>query len=390
MNSHGTTKSILLVGVACALVAALVGYVAGRTMPAASEPAPVQETAQAQETVQAADAATTGHVTLDGWREDSEALAALTAFVDSSVDEASEGYIPPEDRIAVFDMDGTLMGERFPTYFSDWLCVWRALDDDTYAAPEDMREKAEGWRDEVLAGEEMLESERREAMRLFEGLSVEEFKDVVRRFKEVPAWGFSGMTYGESFFRPMVSVVRYLHERGYTVYICSGTWRDALRAMSEGTLDEWIPVERVIGTDILLVAANQGGEDGVDHTMVSGEQVLVGDHYLTKNLKANKVYSIAHEIGRRPVLAFGNSGGDISMGAYTLDNPDYEGQAFMLLCDDTERDYGDTDVADAFAAKCEAAGFHTVSMRDDWTTIYGEGVQKTDASDQGAELADAA
>jgi hypothetical protein len=67
----------------------------------------------------------------------------------------------------------------------------------------------------------------------------------------------------------------------------------------------------------------------------------VDGDYDDKNLKTNKAISIEREIGKYPVLAFGNSGGDMAMGNYTLDNPHYQGAAFMLLCDNTELDYGD-------------------------------------------------
>ena len=68
---------------------------------------------------------------IDNWAADSPAMQSIVQFVTDSVDEASEGFIPKADRIAVFDMDGTLYGERFPTYFNDWLFIWRALYDES-------------------------------------------------------------------------------------------------------------------------------------------------------------------------------------------------------------------------------------------------------------------
>ena len=75
---------------------------------------------------------------IDGWAEDSPAMRSIVEFVSASADEKSAGYIPKEDRIAVFDMDGTLYGERFPTYFNDWLFIRRALYDDSYEASEEL------------------------------------------------------------------------------------------------------------------------------------------------------------------------------------------------------------------------------------------------------------
>lgn len=378
MGALRGAKGFWQIVVACGLALVLAGCAGSERDVKSSQGEPSQTTAST----------TVNVTTLDGWVEGSSTLGELIDFVRASVDENSPGYIPPEDRIAVFDMDGTLMGERFPTHFIDWLYIQRALYDDSYQAPEDLTALAKGWEDKVLGGGEMEESERRAATRLFEGLTIEGYKDVVRAFKAKLVWGFEGMTYGETFFKPMVSVVEYLHDNGYTVYVNSGTGRDALRVMMEGTLDEWIPQDRVIGTDFVLKATGQGDEDSLEYTMGPDEDLVIGDDYLDKNLRTNKVLSMEHEIGKHPVLAFGNSGSDFAMANYVLQNEDYQGAAFMLLCDDTERDYGDTSVAEEFAKKCEAAGFHTVSMRDDWTTIYGEGVHKAEAKD--VELAAAA
>ena len=88
------------------------------------------------------------------------------------------------------------------------------------------------------------------------------------------------------------------------------------------------------------------------------------------NQKTNKATAIQREIGKKPVLAFGNSTGDFSMATYTLQNQRYGGRAYMLLCDDTQRDYGDPEEAAKFAGRCAALGFETVSMRDEFETIY--------------------
>ena len=335
----------------------------------------------AQEQAQPAVTEAAAKATLDGWKDDSAALASLEEFVGASVDEKSSGYIPPEDRIAVFDMDGTLLGERFPTYFNDWLYIQRALYDDTYSAPAELKEFAQRWEDKVLRGAEFAdfdEKERELGPKLYEGLTLEEYQNVVRKFKAKPAWGFEGMTYGEGFFKPMVSVVKYLHDNGYTVYVNSGTYRDAVRVMMEGTLDKWIPVNQVIGTDLVFKASGQGDKVGFDYTMKTDESLNVGGELFVKNLKTNKVTAMEREIGKHPVLAFGNSSGDFAMANYAVQNKDHPGRAFMLLCDNTEQDYGDPKVAEEFAAKCKDAGYTTVSMAKDWTTIYGDGVKKVE------------
>ena len=86
--------------------------------------------------------------------------------------------------------------------------------------------------------------------------------------------------------------------------------------------------------------------------------------------------AIVREIGKQPVLAFGNSSGDVAMLTYVLsDNPN-PSASFMVLADDEEREYGDASGSAAKRASWEEAGFAVFSMHDDFATIYGEGVKK--------------
>ncbi len=102
---------------------------------------------------------------------------------------------------------------------------------------------------------------------------------------------------------------------------------------------------------------------------------MLGGDFIVKNLKMNKVTVIAQEIGVQPVLSFGNSTGDASMAQYTtIDNP-YLSLAFMLCCDDTQRENGNEAKADKMLSLCEQFGWVPVSMKNDWTTIYGENVR---------------
>lgn len=322
--------------------------------------------------------------TIENWAVDSPAMQSIVAFVSESVDESAPGYIPVEDRVAVFDMDGTLYGERFPTYFNDWLYINRALHDDSYQAPEELRAFAQAWEDKVLRGvpmEDFDALERELGPQLYAGLTADEYADVVRRFKAKDVWGFEGMTYGEAYFQPMVSLVKYLREHDYAVYIVSATYRDAVRVMTEGVLDEYIPYDRVIGTDLKYVASGDAARDSMFYELTSGDELVIAGELFLKNQKTNKAAMIQQEIGRVPVLAFGNSTGDFSMATYTLSNEKYAGRAYMLLCDDTGRDYGDPEAAAAFQAKCEANGFYTVSERDEFAALYPAGARKTGAAE---------
>ena len=162
----------------------------------------------------------------------------------------------------------------------------------------------------------------------------------------------------------------YLQEHGFTVFISSGSERTLVRTLIEGVID--IPPHQVIGSTFSLAATGQGDAAGRSYTYGPEDGIVLAGDLVTKNLKANKVFSIIDEIGKAPVLVFGNSSGDFSMAQYALQ---HGGKAFMLLCDDTERDYGDADAAESFAEKCRELGFETVSMRDEFETIYGDGVE---------------
>ncbi len=81
------------------------------------------------------------------------------------------------------------------------------------------------------------------------------------------------------------------------------------------------------------------------------------------------------EIGKKSILVLGNSSGELAMAQYTVQN---NGKAFLLLCDDMERDYGILDVAKSFAEECEALSFETISIKDDFVKIYGDHVIKVE------------
>ena len=107
--------------------------------PANSQASSANSTAQAAPSaaVSASPGSSAGEAAIDYWNPDSAAMRSIVEFVSASVDPNSGGFIPEEDRIAVLDMDGTLYGERFPTYFNDWLFIQRALHDDSYQAPDE-------------------------------------------------------------------------------------------------------------------------------------------------------------------------------------------------------------------------------------------------------------
>jgi phosphoglycolate phosphatase-like HAD superfamily hydrolase len=298
--------------------------------------------------------------------------------VKSVTDKSSDSYVAPADRIAIFDFDGTLYGERYPTYFDTCLFIHRALHDETFTAPEDIREYAKAMEEALynhLPEPDSDKSTAQCAAECFKGMTTEEYREYVKTFMASPAFGFEGMTYAEGFYKPMTEVVKYLAENDFTIFISSGSERAMVRELIKGSLDEWIPSDRVIGSTFSLIASGQGTKAGRKYTISADDQILMEGNLVTKNQNTNKVFSIIDEIGKCPILVFGNSSGDLAMAQYVLQ---HGGKGYMLLCDDTERDYGDLAVAAKFADSCEKMGLETVSMKNDFATIYGDNAVKVD------------
>ena len=312
------------------------------------------------------------------WNEDAPALNALIEYVEAVTDPDSPDFIPEMDRIATFDMDGTLMGELYPTYLEYYMLAWRILKDPDCQPDAAMLEVGRTLRDCALDNSfpsDMAMQHAVQAARAYSGMTLNEFSDFVTRILVRDVDGFEGMTYGECFYLPMVEVVEYLQDNGFTCYVCSGSDRFICRTFIEGMLE--IPYNNIIGMDVQLEATEQGDEEALDHTFSIGEDVVRTDKLLIKNLKTNKVLQIAQEIGQRPVLSFGNSSGDTSMHNYVISNNPYRSAAFMLIADDDVRDYGNPEKAAGLREKWEAAGYNVISMANDWKTIYGEEVKKT-------------
>jgi phosphoglycolate phosphatase-like HAD superfamily hydrolase len=311
---------------------------------------------------------------------DCSSLTALKQYVASVTDNNADTFIPVEDRIAVFDMDGTLYGELFPTYLEYLLLEYRGLDDPTYEAPEEVKRVAQLIRDSKHDWSYPSDMAMQHALaqaKAFEGMSVKDFEAYVADFLKKTPEGFAGMTYGSAFYQPMLEVIDYLQQNGFKTYIVSGSDRFICRALASEPCH--IPNEQIIGMDVKLRATDQGDADSLDYQFARGDEVLRTDTLLVKNLKTNKVLQIVQEIDKQPVLSFGNSSGDVSMHRYTVTRNRYKAAAFMLIANDEARDYGNTVKAEQLGEQWKAEGFHVISMRDDWTTIYGANVSKTNS-----------
>lgn len=343
----------------------------GNSSAETSEAKPTATAKSASETVKQTDA-------LSLWKKDAPLKKELTNYIKAVTDKGGKDFIPVEDRIAVFDMDGTLCCETDPGYFDHKLLYHRVMEDPEYKdkASDEEKATAKEIKKYFESGEypEGLDVKHGKAVATaFKGMSLDEFDAYVKKYRDTPMESYTNMTNGEAFYKPMLQVVDYLNDNEFKVYIVSGTDRLITRGLADGTVD--IPLAQMIGSDESLKASHQGKEDGLDYTFEKGDEVITAGEFEIKNLKTNKVTVIAQEIGQQPVLAFGNSSGDAAMANYTINNNKYKTGAFMLCCDDTERENGNLEKAKKMSDSCKESGYTAVSMKNDWTTIYGDGVE---------------
>ena len=308
------------------------------------------------------------------WNDTAPAKQALVSYMETVTDKKSPDFIPVENRIAVFDLDGTLILETDPTYF-DWaLFEHRVLDDSTYKPTKEQLTAAKNSREKGIFPS-LSNNREKMVSQAYQGLTVQEFYDFVRSFMQEDQPGFEGMKRGDIFYKPMLEVVEYLVQNKFTVYICSGTDRLTVRPLIEANMP-YIPNTQILGSDSTIVSSGQGDKDGLEYIFEKIDQLILGGNNLVKNLQMNKVSLIEREIGKQPVLAFGNTFSDASMVNYTIYNNKHKALGFMLMCDDLEREYGNRKKAEKMHEGCEKYGGICVSMRDDWKTIYGDGIKR--------------
>ena len=318
---------------------------------------------------------------LNLWTENAPLKTALVEFVQNATDKSNPGYIPVERRIAVFDMDGTILCETDRDYFDHTLLAYRVTEDPSYIyrASEFEKDVANQIIEKSKTSSPVsgLDIDHGKAVATaFKGMTPDRFIDYIQVFKELPMPGYEGMKRGDSFYLPMIQVIDYLQANDFTVYIVSGTDRLISRAIFYNNDAFNLQPKQIIGSDVLLVATNQGTTDGLQYTYTDKDQVVIGGQFLIKNLKMNKVTAIVREIGYQPVLSFGNTTGDAAMAMYTITNNPYPSLAFMLCCDDLVRENGNQQKADDMYSLCRQLNWIPVSMKIDWTTIYGDGVKR--------------
>ena len=295
---------------------------------------------------------------LPSWRDG----AARTAVVDF-LDMADQ--IPPDRRLAAFDNDGTLWCEK-PHYPQLDFFVWelRHAVEDRPALGAVPEYEALLKRDTEAMAEMGLERIALALVALFEQQEPEQFEARVNTFFDSTRHPDTGLRYDRMIYQPMLELLQELETRGFTNCIVTGGGTEFVRAISRRVYG--IEPERVVGT---LVTYTLIGRDG--------RPVLVRTNRLQGEINegGNKISNIQIGLGRRPVLAAGNSPGDAAMLEHTssMDGPSL---ALLIDHDDGEREYAYRSRAGTFAADepiettASRLGWSTVSMGNDWTTVF--------------------
>ena len=305
------------------------------------------------------------------WSADSQVKRQIVNYVKDVTNPRSKNFIPVEDRIATFDMDGTILCETAPTSLGYMLVLYTMMENPDNPL---YRDKLNEWKKNILTSKNLpveVDKEFKDVCwKVFEGLTDEEYFSLLEKFITTQnVVGLTNLKYGESFYLPMIEIISYLNANDFTVYIITGSERRTTRGLIGGV----VPVQpnHIIGCDIPYKWENNGGEK----YFVEGDRFLIGDHRLGSNTRINKIYSIKREIAKQPVIAFGNSSGDFDMLNYTITDNKYRSAAFMVLCDDYTREIGNKELENTVRQASQKNGWTLISMKNDFKTIYGDNVK---------------
>ena len=300
---------------------------------------------------------------LPSWN-DGPAKQSIVNFVKATTTEGGSHFVPPAERIATFDNDGTLWAEQ-PMYFQQLF----ALDRVKALAPQHPE-----WKDKepfasllkgdvkgALAGGEPAIVEI--VMATHAGMTTEEFEKIVKDWLATAKHPRFKRPYTELVYQPMVELLAYLRANGFKTFIVSGGGIEFMRAWTEKVYG--VPPEQVVGSSI---KTKYEIRDGKPVLVRLAEINFIDD-------KTGKPVGINSHIGRRPIAAFGNSDGDQQMLEWTQGGG---GARLMMLVhhDDAVREwaYGAESkigtFSDALMAEAKAKKWTVISMKNDWKRIF--------------------
>ncbi len=291
------------------------------------------------------------------------AKTAILEFVAKVTKRDSADFVPVAERIAVFDNDGTLWSEQ-PMYFQAIFIFDRikqlAPQHPQWKTTEPFASVLKGDTKSALAGGERALLEL--AMATHAGMTTEEFEKIVNDWIATAKHPTTGKLYTEMVFQPMLELLDYLRANGFKTFIVSGGGIEFMRPWSEKVYG--IPPEQVIGSSI---KTKYEVRDGKPVLVRLPELNFIDD-------KEGKPVGIQQHIGRRPIMAFGNSDGDFQMLQWTTSGP---GPRFGLFVHHTDADREwaydrQSSIGKLNRGLDEAAdlGWTVVDMNSDWSSIY--------------------
>ncbi len=299
---------------------------------------------------------------LPSWN-DGSAKTSIIDFVECAKSDGCEKYIAPEDRIAVFDNDGTLWSEQ-PAYFQLFFAFDRIRE---------MADDHPEWQSEqpfkaVLDGnlEEVARSGKEGLLKIVAathaGMTTEEFATIVHEWIETAKHPTKKVLYTELVYQPMLEVLDYLRANGFKTYIVSGGGIEFMRVFAERVYG--VPPEQVIGSSIVTEFQLREGKPVI---LRKAKLDFIDD-------KDGKPVAINKFIGRRPVAAFGNSDGDLQMLQWTATRT---GPSLCVLVHHTDgtREWAydiDSHIGrlDKALTAAQENDWSVVDMKSDWKVIY--------------------
>ncbi|MBI1176883.1 haloacid dehalogenase-like hydrolase [bacterium] len=299
---------------------------------------------------------------LASWN-DSAAKTAIVSFVEKVTTSGSRDFVPAPERIAVFDNDGTLWSEQ-PMYFQAFFIFDRikalASQHPEWKNREPFASVLKGDVKSALAGGEKALMEM--AMATHAGMTTDEFEQIVKDWIATARHPKSGKLYTEMVFQPMLELLAYLRANEFKTFIVSGGGIEFMRPWAKRIYG--IPPEQVVGSSI---KTKYEVRDGKPVLVRLPELNFIDD-------KVGKPVGINSHIGRRPIMAFGNSDGDFQMLEWTTTG---DGARFGLIVHhtDAEREFAydrESHIGQLARGLDEGPkrGWTIVSMKDDWKVIY--------------------
>jgi len=301
---------------------------------------------------------------LPSWN-DSANKKAIIDFVTKTTTEGSEDFIPVADRITCFDNDGTLWSEQ-PMYFQLAFAIDQvkimAKDHPEWNNKEPFKALLEDDMKKVMNGGEQALFQLVAASHA--GMSTEEFDKNVADWIKTAKHPKTGKPYNEMVFQPMIELLHYLQSKDYKTFIVSGGGIDFMRVWAEKIYN--IPSYQIIGSSIKT--KYEVGENGVPKLIKLPELNFNND-------KEGKPVGIHQHIGKRPVLAFGNSDGDYQMLQWTTTAKDYPRLGLILHHTDSEREWAydrDSHIGKLDKGLNDATknGWLLVNMKEDWNKVF--------------------